>query len=337
MRQRNSKVKGLSNKSFATMKNLKNLWLVLPVAMMICMYSCTDSYEFIPDPISGDINAFNQEVQTYSKTQLINNQDGSVIFTDDGNIITIPANTFVLDGNPVEGDVEFEYIELMDKGLMMLYGVSTTTTSDFLESEAVFYFDASQNGNKLSLNPNLGIRVNIPSDSVSNETRFFFGEENEDELFVWEEAEPQGDLWNQVRISEWTIQGQDGFGYEFQTTELDWINCDIYYNIPDDQKTDVCVQMPDLVYGNVNTQVYMVINDRNSFVMLQGDPNTKQFCEPYGLTPIGSDVTFISISRLNDGSTHFGMKNAIITEGYLTGLSPEEKSLEEILDILGMF
>jgi len=72
-------------------------------------------------------------------------------------------------------------------------------------------------------------------------------------------------------------------------------------------------------------------------VALQGNPDLKQFCEPYSQMPIGYDVPFISISALGNDVYYFGMKNAVIEEDHYELIIPEQKTLQEILDILGMF
>lgn len=320
---------------------MKNFRRLLPVALMMAFCACTDSFEFVADPVSGSIDSFYSEVQTYGKIESFSNENGIQIITSNSSVIDIPENAFSLNGEIVQGTIDFEYLELFDKGLMMLYGIPTTTNTDFLKSDGVFHFAASQNGEALTLAENKFINVKVVNDNPGQEIRLFFGDDDEGN-FLWEEAEAFADGINTIWPSDWVVEDStgmsiEGIGYQFIVSELTWINCDYYYNIPDELKTSVCVQLPQQLYGNTNTVVYMIDNNEDTFTTLVGDPNTKEFCEPYDLTPIGLDVTFVSITQLGNGEYRFGTESAVITEGFLTGISPEEKTLDEILDILGQF
>jgi hypothetical protein len=83
--------------------------------------------------------------------------------------------------------------------------------------------------------------------------------------------------------------------------------------------------------------VFTIFNDINSVTTLVGEADTMMFCDPYAAIPIGYDVTFICISAMGPDLYHFGMKNAVISDNHVDQIVPEERTLEEILDILGMF
>ena len=322
--------------------NWKNIKILLPVALMVLVCSCRDSLEFVPNAVTGNVNSFFGNVQTQSKSFSFENSNGAVYITDKNSVISIQPNSFVNDGGVlINGLIDFEYVELLDKGLMMLYKVPTTTTTSLIESDGVFHLSASSNNTAVNLSENTSINIKIPNDNPREQMELFYGNDSGNE-FNWIEADGNPDSWENIQINDWLVPDSsgnevEGFGYEFEVNQLEWINCDIYYDLPNSAKTEVCIQLPEELYNNVNTVVYMVIEGINSFTVLQGDPNTKIFCEPYGLTPIGLEVIFVTISEMSEGNYHFGTKSATITENYEGLISPEEKSLNEILDILGMF
>ncbi len=323
--------------------NWKNIKILLPVALMVLVCSCRDSIDFVAGPITGNVEGFFDNVQTHSKSLSFENSMGAQIITSNFSVITIPSNAFVDNsGAVIEGAIDFEYIELLDKGLMMLYKVPTTTTASLIESDGVFHLSASHNNSAVKLDDDVTINIKLPNNNPRDQMELFYGNDSGDG-FNWIEADDNPNTWENIQISEWVVtdsttgNGFEGFGYEFEINDLQWINCDIYYDLPNAAKTDVCIQLPEELYNNVNTTVYMVINDINSFAVLQGNPDTKKFCEPYGLTPIGLEVTFVTISEISEDNYHFGTKTATITENFEGLISPEEKSLNEILDILGMF
>ena len=307
---------------------------------VLFMVSCAKDIDiFTPNGPIGNIDAFFSKVQSLSTTQEIMAETTFTIVTENETLIHIPDNAFVyLNGDNVQGNVDIEFIEVLDRSLMMLYKVPTVSGNDLLESDAVYYINATKEGQQLKLAEGKYIRFQIPNDDPDNLIQIFYGDEVNEE-FNWRLSDPpQG--WATLTINEW--QWQDlpnsifGFGYDFEINELNWINVDIFKDVPEDQRTDVCVELPE-IYTNKNSIVFMVFNDFNSVVGFVGDPDEMNFCEPYGLTPIGFNVTFVVISEQGDGIYHFGTKGAVIEEHHREFMVPEEKTIEEILDIISQF
>jgi len=227
---------------------------------------------------------------------------------------------------------------LKDKGLLVLNNKPTISNGQLLESGGVFKFDALRvsDGEQLFLRDGYGISVKTTSETQLPNMQLFTGGED-DFGFNWDVVNAG---WGDVQINEWAFQDSseviEGVGYEFLVESLDWINCDVFYDIPDDEKTGACVVLPE-IYTNLNTAVFVIFTDINSVTGLYGTPETMKFCDPYNSIPIGYDVTFITISAMGNDEYHFGMKNALITDNHEETIVPEVKTLEEILDILGMF
>lgn len=315
--------------------------LLLPVMVMFLFSGCyRDSEEFLVTGREGDISSFFNSVQTLHKTTSFNADQDFVIIEPDNSIVEIPANAFEdSQGNVVSNKLVYlDYLMLKDKGLLVMYDKPTISNGQLLETGGVFHFEAwnEERTEQYFLRDNYFLAVSSSSDEQVNGMKLFYGEGNTGE-FNWNEVTSN---WAEVTIDEWVFQDStqivDGVGYSFLVDELTWINCDVFNDIPDNQKTSACVEMPE-TYTNTNTAVFAIFTDIESVLGLQGSPTTKKFCDSYNAMPIGYNVTFITISALGSDVYYFGMKNALIQENHEEFITPEEKTLQEILDILAMF
>jgi len=284
-----------------------------------------------------DVNELIEELIEEPQTYTILNDMEEKIVTEGGAIVTFPADIFqMIGGMGTSGEIEIRVLELYEGGEIFLNNVPTVSDGRLLESDAVLNIKAFQNGVELELIPGKQIQIMVPNDSPQERMELFYGDESDPDRFNWIQAD--GDRldmnnWDNVNISEWEAQdslGQGlGFGYECFSDNLDWINIDIFKETPPDQKTSVCVELSER-YGNVNTIVGMIFKDINSVVFFQGNLDTMQFCEPYGLSPLGFDVTLVVISTQAEGLYHFASEDVTITENMVVTMLPEETSKEEI-------
>lgn len=301
---------------------------------------CVKEYDrFTAYPPTGDISDFFEAIPTTAENkQLFLAENGTVIVTDNRTLIRIPSNALVdLSGNLIQGEVTFSYKELHTMSELILNNVPTVSDGRLIASAGVFDFRAFQNDNELNLKDGKKIRVQLPTQDPKEKMELFYGSEGSSTGFNWEEADMDSTIWNNVNLREWefqdSIQEWFDYGYEFECDQLKWINVDIFVEVPEDQKTSVCVELPE-IYNNKNTVVFMVFNDIRSFVNLPGNGDTMKFCEPYGLSPIGYNVTFVTISSLGDDEFHLGVASTTITKDHNQFIVPEAKTISEILAFL---
>jgi len=303
----------------------------------------SDNNFFLVTQKAGDIELFFDKVQTKEQTISVNADDGLTIITDRQTIIDIPGGAFEdQSGNTISNaEVLFSYLELKDKGSIVLYNKPTVTGSEIIETGGVFYFSATDASgqNELSLVNGKSINVRTKADNPVDDMELFWGNE-EGSRFYWDEADNDPNSWSNVMVSEWVLMDSnmviEGLGYEFLSDRLEWINCDRFLDIPADQLTSVCVALPEN-YTNQNTIVFAIFKDINSVVGLFGDADIKMFCDTYEAMPIGYDLDFISITAFVDGTYHYASTSATITANHENSLVPEEKTLQEILDLLGQY
>ncbi len=315
---------------------------MLPFALLILLFTqCTDSEKFIDD--IGDIDAFYCKVQTLETNVTLQSESNYNLLTDRNSLIVIPANAFQSpDGQEVEGTITFTFVEIFNRAHMLMYNVPTITDDNrLLESEGVFHLSARQEDQELVLRPEFEITIKTSDSSFREGMKLFYGSENENGEFGWELNNSPN---NSVSTEIWGVEIEQVWweteGYVFNCNELTWISVDRFVDVPEEQRADVCVDLPgtdERIYSNESTVVLMIFNDLNSIVKLNPTKAFTAYCEPYGLSPIDSDVTFVVISDRGNDVYHFGMKNATLENNQIEFIEPTEKSLEEILDILGMF
>ena len=293
-----------------------------------------------PELPQGDIDNFFAQFPRTSNTVMVKNDTLNLIRTENGNLIELREDIFVTpDGMDASNEIEFKYIELVNPAKYAFYNLPTVSNGKLLRTEGVFYFEAYQDGNKLELREGKGIKIRMPVEEPEPGMQLFYGEEG-GENFNWTLAEgPNTGTDNTLRITEWAVQLDSlqnfftGYGYEFDVDLFVWINVDIFADIPESDKTSVCVEM-DEQYTNKNTVVFMLFKDIKSIVGLPGDPDTKLFCEPYGLSPIGYEVIFFAISDQGNDEFHFGISEAKLTEDHVEYLNMEAIDLDKLIEII---
>ncbi len=125
------------------------------------------------------------------QTFTLNTAQDTIIQTKGGLVIAVPAKCFVDDnGNPVTGPIELEVKEALDAASMMRAGLSTKSGSDLLESAGMFYLNGRKDGKSLKINPNNGIYVRVPADSVKTGMQAFEGKRMPDGTIDWVNPKP---------------------------------------------------------------------------------------------------------------------------------------------------
>jgi len=288
--------------------------------------------------ITGDIQNFFDAVQQPGEILYINNDINDFCVNSNNTIFHAPQGLFSYpNGNIVEGQVEIEIIELHSKGDLIRYTKPTMSDGNLIYSDGVLYISASQNGQPVEFTPGYITNIQMPSPNENWEMNLFYGEETT-ETFNWEWQE-QGTIseltgvWPNQWIIEDTLDGVfSDSGYGFWIDRLDWINCDAFADIPEGEKTTVCVELHPEIYTNQNAAVFMVLDDINAVVQLWGDSEQMKF-NITGM-PIGEEVTFIVIASLDDDEYDFAMSSTTLTNNHLEELYPLPTPLGDIQNAL---
>jgi hypothetical protein len=306
------------------MKNLRNTFTLL-IATFILITSCSISDDGDFDPIVDTFtpptaaafkamqeNAFNNLKQNAT----FNAEDGITFESEAGVTLTIWGNCLTLNGNPVTGAVDLEYVEVFDRGNMLTTN-ATTVGSDNGElkqliSGGEFHIKAYQNGEELELNNTCGMMLIVPTAITGGEVPGmgpFVGEIDNDGNLVWL---PQNSEF-------WVGEHQGTEAYNAFIENFGWFNCDVFVNDPD-PKTEIQIAVPQ-GFNNDNSSVYLArVGEASSLAFL------------YGEFPIGLQAHIIFLSE-HEGDFRYAIQTITVEDGQQVAFTLEETAIASVEDL----
>lgn len=228
----------------------------------------------------------------------------------------VPDNAFLkLDGTPVTGNVTVTLSPATKYADMIFNGLSTLTSSGWLETGGMVKIQATQGADVLKLKPGKTIKVLFTATGFSPDYKGYAGRET-------------GDVANAVTWNlnnNWVAgpdSGQGTSGTQIIIDSLQWINCDRLMNVS--TPTNTYLKLP-ADFGNVNTSVYMVFTARKMIAGMYADAANQRFWQGSAYkVPIGEPVKFIVISK-KDNKIYYAMASATITADMTTTISTMEE------------
>lgn len=222
--------------------------------------------------------------------------DGNITLTSAKGVeININANCLTLNGNPVTGMVDLEYVELFEKGNMLItnkptMGEMLSGDKALLISGGEFFIEASQNGQVLETTCN--VQLIIPSNLTGGEDTnmiFWKGTIDADDNLTWDRGNGAVGQGGEVFV--------EGGQYYAFLNEFGWTNVDRFYNDPR-PKTTILVGVPE-GYDNTNCSIYLSYDGEDSGLanMDTYDSGTGLFSEHYGQIPIGLECHIIFLTE----------------------------------------
>lgn len=316
-------------------KNLKNiLGTLLVTVLMFTNYSCSKT-EGIDNDCDGLCDIASSEgfdaIRDQALEDLVQNfqfnvEDGSVSFTSEKGVdIYLNGTCLTLNGNAVTGQVDIEFVELFDKGSMLVtnkptMGILPSGDKALLISGGEFFIEATQNG--IPLETSCNIQLGIPSaltGGIDNNMILWSGTIDEDGNLAWEEDKRDG------------ANGQggvfaEGNQYYAFLGDFGWSNVDRFYNDPR-PKTTILVDVPE-GYNNTNCSVFLSYDGEDSGLanLDTYDSDTGLFSEHYGQIPIGLECHVIFVSE-DAGDWKYAVKSVTIVENDVITFTDGETSV----------
>lgn len=231
-------------------------------------------------------------------------------------------NSFVnASGTAATGMVQTEINLFKKKGDLIRMDKPTQSNGRMLVTGGVIYIKVKQNGTALSLNSGTGFVMKFPEANPNPQMRYFFGEASSSGEFNW--VLPTDSQSNRV-ISTNTE-------YQVYSKNLNWINCDYFYDTTGIPRTTVEAKLP-FNYTNANTEVFLAFKEIRSVLGMYGTPATKVFSTQK--IPAGKPAYIVVLSK--QGNDFFFAHEAVITgTNAVSGiqkinLTPVKSSLAEI-------
>lgn len=216
--------------------------------------------------------------------------EGLITLTSNkGVTIKINGNCLIKNGNPVTGAIAIEFVELFDKGNMLITNKPTTGIMpngdhNLLISGGEFFVKATQGGQELATTCNISLIVpaNITG-GIDNSMTLWNGIINTEGNLAWADAR---DDTAGANGGKGGVQAE-GNNYYVTFGNFGWTNVDKFYNDPR-PKTTILADAPD-GYDNTNSSIYLSYDGEGQNALAKLDTYTVAglFSEHYGQIPIG--------------------------------------------------
>jgi hypothetical protein len=269
---------------------------------------------------------------------------------EQGSTLFFQANSFsTADGGPVTGEVQIQFIEIFDKGSMLVtdmpsIGQRPSGEVAQLISGGEHYVGATKDGEALTLNSSF--QLTAPADNTGGadwDMGFFRAEVSDgvaaglDDQALWvEQNTGEADADVEGEGDEFGInRGEGGDGaetnYWMLSGQFGWTNIDRWYSDPR-PKTTINVSVPD-GWDDTNSAVYLSYDGEPTALarMDTYDEATGYFSEHYGLIPIGLEVHLILVTE-SEGDWSYAIQAATIADGHLSSFGSVEDLIETDTD-----
>ncbi|MGC1204568.1 MAG: hypothetical protein WA839_06745 [Flavobacteriaceae bacterium] len=303
------------------MKNLKTILGTLFLTAVLfssCSKNNNDDADIIIRATAEEFSNLQEDALAgITQTFQFNAEDGSVSFTSDKGVdIYLNGSCLTLNGSAVTGQVDVEFVELFDKGSMLVtnkatMGILPNGDKALLISGGEFFIEATQNG--VALEATCNIQLEIPSaltGGIDNAMILWNGIIDEDGELAWEEEKRDGANGGGVFA--------EGNQYYAFLNNFGWSNVDRFYSDPR-PKTTILVDVPE-GYDNENSSVFLSYDGEESGLanLDTYDATTGLFSEHYGQIPVGLECHVIFVSEENNNWKYAIQAATIVENGVIT-------------------
>lgn len=310
-----------------TLKNILGTLLLTAILFTSCQKN-NDDVDIIIRATAEDFSQLKEEaLEDLTQTFQFNAEDGWINLTSDKGVsIGINGSCLTLNGSPVTGSVDLEFVELFDKGSMLTtnkptMGILPNGDKALLISGGEFHIEATQNGE--ALQTTCDIQLGIPSALTG-------GIDND--MILWNGIiDADGELaWDENKRDDTGAQGggvfAEGNQYYAFIGDFGWSNVDRFYNDPR-PKTTILVDVPE-GYDNTNCSVFLSYDGEDTGLanLDTYDSGTGLFSEHYGQIPIGLECHVIFVTEeANDWK--YAVQAATIVENGVITITDAETSI----------
>lgn len=202
--------------------------------------------------------------------------------------LSLNGDCLTKNGVAVTGAVDIEYIELFDKGNMLVtnkptMGITADGKKNLLISGGEFFIKATQGGVELQTSCYMSLVVPAAlTNGLDNAMTLWTGVIDDKGELAWRDADKQ-DGGNDGKGG---VQGE-GTNYYVTFGNFGWTNVDRFYSDPR-PKTTILAKAPD-GYNNNNSAIYLSYDGEGTNALAKLDTYTPAglFSEHYGQIPIG--------------------------------------------------
>jgi len=300
------------------MKKIKHiLGLCFMTVLISCESECIDTVEAttvtpFETPTEQEFEQLQQDVLDSETITVQLEVANGINYTSPSGVMVFIAPTCInIAGLPVTGTIDFQFVEIFDRGDMLTSNITTVGTKpsgekEYLISGGAFFIAASQNGQTINMTcPGFISVPSLPTGGIDQEMHPFTGTIDADGNINW--VEIGGGLEIDLDV------------YYTQFPDFGWFNIDRFANDPR-PKTELHIAIPQEFSTN-NTRVY---------IALQGEPNALSYV--YGEFPIGLAAHIIFISEEN-GNFRYAIKSLTIEENQVVAFARQQTEIATVSEL----
>lgn len=290
-------------------KTIGLLFLLL-ISFVSCDTSDGDDIKLLPPTAAAFKSISEKGVKRNTQNFTMTAGKGIVTLTSAKGVkLYINGDCLTKNGNPVTGQVDIEYIELFDKGNMLVtnkptMGIMPDGKKNLLISGGEFFIKATQDG--VELQTSCLLKMIVPTsltDGYDNLMTLWTGIIDEDGELAWKDARGADGK-----------GGVEGVGANYFVTfgNFGWTNVDRFYSDPR-PKTTILVDVPE-GFDNKNSAVYLSYDGEGTNALAKLDTYTAEglFSEHYGQIPVGLACHIIFVTEDN-GNWRYAVKGVTTT------------------------
>jgi len=292
--------------------NFKKIGLLILAMTTFASCDNTDGDDIkLSPPTAAAFKSINEKgVKRNTQNFTITAGNGLVTLTSAKGVkLYINGDCLTKNGNAVTGQVDIEFIELFDKGNMLVtnkptMGIMPDGKKNLLISGGEFFIKATQGGVELQTSCSLSMIVPTAlTDGYDNLMTLWTGVIDEDGELAWKDARGAD--------GKGGVQGE-GNNYYVTFGNFGWTNVDRFYSDPR-PKTTILVDAPE-GYDNTNSAVYLSYDGEGNNALAKLDTYTAEglFSEHYGQIPVGLACHIIFATEDN-GNWRYAIKGVTTT------------------------
>lgn len=298
------------------MKNqIKNIGLLALATIVFA--SCTNNENLAPiPPTAANFMAIKEQGINKHKQNFTATAGAGVITLTSakGVVITLNGNALTKNGNPVTGAIDITFIELFDKGNMLItnkptMGIMPDGKRSLLISGGEFFIQATQGGVDLVSTGTIQLKVpvNLTGD-LDTEMTLWTGIIDDKENLAWADARDAAGTAGKGGVEAMQNTYYVSFG------NFGWTNVDKFYSDPR-PRTTILADAPD-GYDNTNSAIYLSYDGEGTNALAKLDTYTAAglFSEHYGQIPIGLACHVIFVTEDN-GNWRYAIKAVTVADG----------------------
>ncbi|MGS2761897.1 hypothetical protein [Sinomicrobium sp. M5D2P9] len=264
--------------------------------------------------------------ETLSTNIIFQAEQGLEHTSDNGTMIIIPQGCFTsADGQPVDGDITLEFIELYDRNDMLVVnrpsiGQINEQTRSLLIGGGFFYLNFTRNGQEIIGNCEIQLRVPVSrTGDATADMSLWEGTENANGSFSWSPL-TQSEFFTE---NSYYIAYVSGNGWKGIAHAANYAG----------RKTGMQVLASD-GYNGENAAVYLAYaGEKHGLAQLYWDDETSMFTDPYRQFSPDLDIHLLFISA-EDEQWHYAVKSVTAEADKIYTIAHSETSTATLAELL---